>query len=58
MGKGRSKSFKPQGKDKSRLKGIAASKKARKPKEAEKIFRGRVETPKSERRVAPFSFLR
>lgn len=51
MGKGRAKSFKPAGKDKSKLASAAASKKARQRKTTSGIIHGRVETPKTERKV-------
>jgi hypothetical protein len=56
MGKGRAKSFKPAGKDKSKFSSAAASKKARQQRKTTGgIIRGRVETPKTERKVPPVS---
>src|SRR5579862_4921657 len=48
MGKGRAKSFKPHGKDKSRIARSAAKKKSAKKSRGNGIIRGRVETPKTE----------
>jgi hypothetical protein len=55
MGKGRAKSFKPEGKDKSRIKQRAVSKKAKKVDRAG-IIHGRVESAKTERKVLPLNF--
>lgn len=51
MGKGRAKSFRPAGKDKSKVAAAAVSKKARQRKSTGSIIHGRVETPKTERKV-------
>jgi hypothetical protein len=55
MGKGRAKSFKPEGKDKSRIKQRAASKKTKKA-DRTGIIHGRVESAKTERKVLPLNF--
>ena len=55
MGRGRAKSFKPEGKDKSRIKQGAGSKKAKKV-DRTGIIHGRVESAKTERKVLPLNF--
>ena len=50
MGKGKSKSFKPEGKDKSRIAKTATFKKAKKSSDSG-IKHGRIESAKSERKV-------
>jgi len=51
MGRGKAKSFKPQGKDRPKLAQKNASKKAKKSTQKTGIQRGRVESAKTERKV-------
>jgi hypothetical protein len=55
MGRGKANSFKPHGKDKSKIAAAAAKKKGAKKNQNAGIIRGRVETPKTERKVNSFS---
>jgi hypothetical protein len=51
MGRGKAKSFKPKGKDTSKIAKANASKKAKKSVQKTGIRRGRVESAKTERKV-------